>query len=47
MIHDSRNSDIGKETLFLAKYFPNLFAKALILFNLGRWPAFTGQRNDK
>ena len=29
-----------KETPFLAQYFPNFFAKALVPLNPRRWPAF-------
>ena len=32
--------EIGEETPFLAQYFPNLFAKALIPINPAKWPAF-------
>jgi len=32
--------EVAEETPFLAEYFPNLSAKALVPLNPRRWPAF-------
>ena len=33
----------AEETLFLANYFPNIFAEALVPLNPQRWPAYLGR----
>ena len=32
--------EIAEETPFLADYFPNIFAEALVPVNPQRWPAY-------
>ena len=32
--------EMAEDTPFLAHYFPNIFAKALVPLNPRRWPAF-------
>jgi hypothetical protein len=32
--------EMFEDTPFLAHYFPNIFAEALVLLNSHRWPAF-------